>query len=80
VSFEGYTMRICYQGHLWRSCVYDDLPVCPYCAEEAAWEHLVDETGGQGVEPALTVRRHPPACPTCYQVTGPALYEIPGEA
>ena len=79
MSFEGYTMRICYQGHLWRCCVYDDLPECPYCADEAAWERLIDETNGHGVEPAITMEIPEPRCPTCGLITGPAVYVIPRE-
>ena len=78
MSFEGYFMRLCPEGHLWRCCVYDDLPVCPHCAEEAVWEQLIDETDGQGVEPALTVVQPEPMCPTCRRVSGPAIYKIPG--
>jgi hypothetical protein len=67
-------MRLCYLGHLWRSCIHDDVPVCPHCAEEAAWEHLVDETDGPGVEPdlAATWLSRP------WYVTAPTVYEIPG--
>lgn len=77
MSFEGYFMRLCSAGHLWRTDVYHDVECCPHCKEPAVWTHLIEQTNECEPEPALTLARPAPFCPTCRQTTGPAIYAIP---
>jgi len=44
MSFEGYTQRICKNGHYYEADVYQTEQSCPHCKAEAAWENLVDQT------------------------------------
>lgn len=46
MSYEGYTQRLCANGHLWAEGCYDDVLECPSCGEQSVWSHTVDCTNG----------------------------------
>ncbi|KKN38274.1 hypothetical protein LCGC14_0755130 [marine sediment metagenome] len=68
MSYEGYTVYLCCNGHRNYYDAYDDTSVeCEDCGAAAAWRYDVDQTNDSGMEPVLV--EHKPAktehCPTC---------------
>lgn len=47
MSYEGYTEKLCKQGHLWSDDCYSDPTPCPHCFGMAVWQHHVDQTNGE---------------------------------
>jgi hypothetical protein len=80
MSYEGYEIYVCSNGHRWSRDVYDcygDNP-CPHCGADVAWSCSVDCTNGDYDSPELELVEHAPVCKCCGQTTGPAVYKIPG--
>ena len=82
MSYEGYEMYVCPQGHQWAYDVHNrpsrDKNVCPHCKEAPAWSCSIDQTNGDEDEPKLEVAEEAPTCKCCGQTTGPVRYVVPG--
>ena len=79
MSFEGYELFVCPDGHRWSQDVYDSHPEkCPHCSKGPAWSCLIDQTNGDEREPKLELVEEAPVCSCCGQTTGPARYKVPG--
>lgn len=79
MSFEGYDLYVCPEGHRWSRDVYSPSQEdCPYCGKRFAWSCVIDQTNCDEKEPELELVEQPPTCPTCGQCTGPARYKVPG--
>lgn len=80
MSYEGYEVFVCPDGHRWGYDVYDiqKAQVCPHCQKEPAWSCAVDTTNGEYVPPELEVAEEAPTCECCGQTTGPVRYKVPG--
>lgn len=81
MSYEGYEMYVCSQGHRWSYDVYAR-PLednrCPHRKETPAWSCSIDQTNREETEPTLEVAEAAPTCKSCGQTTGPVRYVIPG--
>lgn len=79
MSYEGYEVYVCPEGHQWSRGVYDEGgECCPHCSKPPAWTCSVDETNGEYEEPPLEVAEEAPRCKCCGQATGPVRYVVPG--
>jgi hypothetical protein len=47
MSYEGYTEKLCKNGHLWGNDCYSDPTPCPQCGGDFVWQHHVDQTNGE---------------------------------
>lgn len=69
MSFEGYVIRLCQNGHQDSVGCYDDSSgnCCTICGTKICWSYTVDQTNDDGVKPVLV--QHTPAeyeeCPCC---------------
>jgi len=80
MSYEGYEVFVCLDGHRWSHDVYDPgrSRSCPYCQKDAAWSCSVDQTNCEYEGPKLEIAEQAPTCKCCGQTTGPARYVVPG--
>lgn len=78
MSYEGYEIYLCEQGHRWSRDVYSpDAPNCPHCDGPRVWQCSIDQTNGHPGEPKLEVAEEAPTCDVCRQTTGPVRYVVP---
>lgn len=85
MSYEGYNIYLCVNGHYNCYDCMNEAPVeCEDCKEAQAWVWAVDMTNDGGVEPVFMV--HKPAeveeCPTCGHTkrVSEEQFEIPENA
>jgi hypothetical protein len=48
MSYEGYTQKLCANGHLREANCYDDFAETCGCGAPFVWSHEVDETNCEG--------------------------------
>lgn len=48
MSYEGYTQKLCANGHLREADCWDEWPETCGCGAVFVWSHQVDETNGDG--------------------------------
>lgn len=78
MSYEGYEIYLCEQGHRWGRDVYSpDVPACPHCKGPRVWQCSVDQTNYDEQEPELKVAEPASTCSECGQTTGPVRYVVP---
>lgn len=85
MSYEGYTIYLCANGHKFSYDVYNDpfeySGICPICVEKIAWRYGVDQTNGPGEEPVFDVHTYEErsSCEHCgaTKAVKPATYKIP---
>jgi len=78
MSYEGYEIYLCEQGHRWSRDVYSPkAPNCPHCKGPRVWTCSIDQTNGDESEPKLEVAEPAPACGSCSQPIGPTRYVVP---
>jgi len=90
MSYEGYEMYLCANGHLTREdalagCYFGEEPtICTVCKEPMVWRCCVDQTNDGGVAPVL-VEHEAEKTKTCEccghtRVTEEATFCIPSNA
>lgn len=78
MSYEGYEIYLCEQGHRWTRDVYaPERPNCPHCEGAPVWQCSIDQTNGHPGEPKPEIAEAAPTCPECHQSTGPVRYVVP---
>ncbi len=81
MSWEGYEIHLCRNGHKFQAASSYDFATCPTCGAETAWVAVVDQTNDSGVEPLLVLERASvlEECPCCHhvKVLEAERYQIP---
>lgn len=85
MSYEGYTQKLCENGHYWAESDYDcdSTYKCPHCKGLCVWFNDVDQTNGNGDEYYIQLKENAPAeyetCKCCghTKLIKPATYKIP---